>query len=100
MDFNVAIAAPAVPRPQPLVTPSVQAALTPAVAAAQQTTTQTRTQTTLAAPAAGRSDAGREPQTGTQNESSADTLAYTVNARTNAAGYGRGRRGGSIDVNV
>lgn len=99
MQLNAATYAPVVPKPQPLVTPTVQAAIAP-VAAAQQTAPQTRTQTLQAPQAAGRSENGREAQTGTGTGRSLDTQAGAVNARTNGTGYGLPRRGMRLDVSV
>lgn len=100
MQLNAATLAPVAPKPQPLVTPTVQAAINPAVVAAQQTAPQTRTQTLQAPQASGRAENGRAAQSGTNTPQQLDTLAGTVNARTNGAGYGQPRRGMRLDVTV
>lgn len=100
MQLNAATYAPVVPKPQPLATPTVQAAMAPAVAAAQQTAPQTRTQTLQAPQAPGRAENGRAAQSGTATPQQIDTLAGAVNARTNGVGYGQPRRGMRLDITV
>lgn len=100
MQLNPAAIAPQVLKPQPPITPAVQATFSPAVAAAQQTTVQTRTQTINAPQAAGKADNPRDTQSKMGTERGPDTLAESVNARTNGAGYGRQQRGMRLDVSV
>lgn len=97
MQLNPVIAAQ-LAKPQPTLSPPVQAVIAPAAVAAQQTTAQTRTQTAAAPQATGKADGSRDAKSGTQTGQQIDTQARAIHARTNGA-FGHSR-GSMLDVLV
>lgn len=87
------------PPPQPLATPTAQAALATAALMSQPTAAPTRTQTAQAPQAAGKADQPRQNQTATDVGHAKDTLAGATTARANGTGYG-GFRGTRLDLSV
>jgi opacity protein-like surface antigen len=87
-------------KPQPVVTPTAQAAVLTASLASQTAAAPTRTQTVNAPQAAGKTDSSKAGQSGTDTGQSKDTLAGATFARTNGTGYGLRHRGSQLDVSV
>ncbi|WP_207481548.1 hypothetical protein [Arenibaculum pallidiluteum] len=101
--MQIGMPPPPPPPVKPAVAPqTVQATLQPAVIAAAATTQPQATLTAQAPQAAGRVDASRRNQSGTETGHSRDTLAGSLNARTNAmaAGGPAHPRGSLVDVRV
>lgn len=100
MQLNPIPFTPQAIKQQPLATPTAQAAVVTAALISQPAAAPTRTQTVQAPQAAGKADATRAGQSGTEAGHTKDTLAAATFARTNGAGYGGGHRGSRLDVSV
>lgn len=100
MQLNPVPFTPQAIKPQPLATPTAQAAVITASLASQPAAAPTRTQTVQAPQAVGKTDQTRPAQSATDVGYGKDTLAGASNARANGAGYGSRYRGSQLDVTV
>lgn len=100
MQLNPIPFTPQAIKPQPLASPTAQAAVITAALVSQSTAPPTRTQTVQATQASGKTDQTRNAQTGTDTGHAKDTLAAATFARTNGTGYRAGPRGSNLDVSV
>lgn len=100
MQLNPIPFTPQAIKPQPLATPTAQAAVITAALVSQSTAAPTRTQTLQATQASGKTDQSRNAQSGTDAGHAKDTLAAATFARTNGTGYRAGPRGSNLDVSV